>query len=61
MILLQCPKCDSEIAINDNEIRTFDIDCDCGAVITPKGYKGICRYAGMAWLSKDIEKTEVTP
>ncbi len=35
MIIIKCPKCHSEVAINDNERETFDIDCDCGEVITP--------------------------
>jgi len=34
MRILTCPKCNSEIAINDNEVDSFDIDCDCGYVLT---------------------------
>lgn len=34
--IIKCPKCDSEIAVDDD--KHYDIDCDCGAVIQ-KGVK----------------------
>lgn len=35
MIILRCPGCDSEIAVMESEEDTFDIDCDCGVIVTP--------------------------
>lgn len=34
--IINCPKCESEIAVDDRD--RYDIDCDCGAVIQ-KGLK----------------------
>lgn len=44
MYILKCPKCNSEIALNDSEKETFDIDCDCGETITADNYKGTLEH-----------------
>jgi hypothetical protein len=31
MIILKCPSCDKQIAVDIN--KDFDVDCDCGCII----------------------------
>ena len=45
MYIIICPKCNSKIAIDDTNIKTFDIDCDCGEVIQTQKYNGIVIHA----------------
>ena len=40
MYILKCPKCHSETAVDPSEKDIFDIDCDCGEVITAQNYRG---------------------
>ena len=42
--IIKCSNCESEIAIMPYEHDNFDIDCDCGEVITAQGYKGQYEY-----------------